>query len=367
MESQPIDISALLGDAMLQTGRWDAARARLTLRFECTRSNADGTELTDRTVEVCLDGIVALAASYDTPKPDDRPAQFEPPEDVRIGSLAPWVLPEIEAEWVSTGSTIDEETVALAARTDWFHGSLDAARDARVRLSVHLTRGEPPVPTLLWVAGAGLSFHAADGPLSLDDWATQHRAWWAAWEKEWHGEQDDEATHDGLVLIETERPPGPRYEPPDEPAFEIDPTDCPEELLEPLRDWFEALLARDWRRRAVAERNPDMTLEEQTERLRRSCLSDLFGRWGYARAVDGWWIEGRRAYVGIRGIEHTMPMPDLAAEDTESVWDLALRQREGRWYVASYSQGWPHHGSAVSLPPEAKPWLARWASGARGA
>jgi hypothetical protein len=90
---------------------------------------------------------------------------------------------------------------------------------------------------------------------------------------------------------------------------------------------------------------------------------DDFGRWGFARALDDWWIEGRRACAVVRGIEHEMPQEGDPAENRESVWTFALRWRECRWIIDSYVQGWPRFGSAKKLPSRRKPWLKRWQSG----
>ena len=65
----------------------------------------------------------------------------------------------------------------------------------------------------------------------------------------------------------------------------------------------------------------------------------------------------------MRGIEHQMALEGVPAENCETVWGFALRQRGGDWVIDAYSQGWPRFGSAAKLSARKKPWLKRWGSG----
>ena len=54
---------------------------------------------------------------------------------------------------------------------------------------------------------------------------------------------------------------------------------------------------------------------------------------GYARSVDSFWIEGERACVVVRGIQHWMPLEGEPARDDESVWAFGLRRVGDRWRI----------------------------------
>jgi len=364
MTIKPTALSELLHDASLITGLWDADTRTLSFRLDCLRRAVDGSELADRSVELRVTDVVAIAVSYDTSNPELRPSELEVPDGLRIDVNRLDSIPESPVDWVSLDSQLDAETVTLAARTDWQHGSAASARTGQTRLCIQLSGGTPSIPISIWAAGGALAIDSSDGPLTVGDWAEQNRAWWRSWEERWDaggsGESAAPREEDAFIPVRSDPPPAMKYAPPAEPGFEIDVTDAPEELLAPLRDWFEGLIGRDLERRARAERNPDVSLEEQVKSLSRSSLPELLGRWGYARAIEDWWTEGRRAYVRVRGIEHSMPIEELAAENEETVWDFALREREGRWVIAAYTQGWPRHGSAPAIADSAKPWLARW-------
>jgi hypothetical protein len=108
---------------------------------------------------------------------------------------------------------------------------------------------------------------------------------------------------------------------------------------------------------------PDKPVDERARNLEGwNCAHD-FGRWGYARSVERWWVEGRRACVVVRGVEHAMAADDDPATNQETVWTIALRNRRGEWCIDTYSQGWPAFGSAEKLDEKHKTWLKRWKSG----
>jgi hypothetical protein len=106
----------------------------------------------------------------------------------------------------------------------------------------------------------------------------------------------------------------------------------------------------------------DQNIEERARDLTR-WSEQGFGRWGYARAIDDWWIEGTRACVIVRGVEHCMPDDGDPAENQETVWTFALRKQGDDWTIGTLSQGWPRFGSAKALSDSDKPWLKRWSSG----
>jgi hypothetical protein len=141
----------------------------------------------------------------------------------------------------------------------------------------------------------------------------------------------------------------------------LEPTDVPRGLLEPIIDWFEGHMDRDWWRMARAWPHLDRSLAEHAENIADDC--QYVGRWGYARQIDEWWWEGVHAEVTIRGIEHTMPDEEAEACNEESVWVFRLRREADRWVIRGYLQGWPDHGSAPARPASEKPWRSNWGNG----
>lgn len=360
MHATLLDLPDLLHDAELQTGVWRPDERRLSLRFECLRRGVNGAKLDDRRVELVLDDVRAIALCVDT-NGDQRPSTLA---DLHIdATISPWPWPAQEMA-VTINSALDLETLDLAARTVWLHGSrADVIAPIQLGLHPHYAHIRECNPQL-WVAAGRISAWAAAEPLSLDRWAEECAAWWNDWREEadmpqLEGDEDnDDASDDEDTRLE--------YQPPDEPAYDL-ASDLPADLQATLRDWFEGLVRRDWAQRTRASRNLDLSWEEDVAAVARRYMTSEFGRWSYLRAVDSWWVEGARAFVQARGIEHTMPVGDKAEDDTadniEAVWGLELRRREGRWNVVSWSRGFPAYGSAAALPASAKPWLSRWRSG----
>lgn len=370
------EIPELLHDAPLVSGDWDSNASRLTLVYECLRRNLDGREIEDRRVSIVLDDVAAVAVAYDSWRSQVRPSELVVPERAVVTTLAPWPFQETEA-LLAINSRFDAEDVELFARCDWLCGGRSAGNKTRYQLGLRFLGRIPDVQLLLWVGAGSITPAAGTGPLSLELWAGQYRAWWDHWNDHWEeeGVDDDEEVEEGdeehrLDLEDTaipageELPPDLSYRPPNEPAFELSATDAPAEIVTTLRDWFESLVDRDWARRAAAEPNIDLDPEEQVSAITERFLGDEFGRWGYARAIDQWWVEGKRAYIRIRGIEHAMPDEDDPAENVESVWDLPLRRRGGKWQICGPTQqGWPCYGSAEEKPSREKPWLEGWQGG----
>ena len=85
-------------------------------------------------------------------------------------------------------------------------------------------------------------------------------------------------------------------------------------------------------------------------------MGDEFGSWNYAREIEGWWIEGRRAHVRVLGVKHYMPMDNDPAENQFAHWNFALRLRNDEWKIHSYSEG-------GYLTAEGRGWVSRWRSG----
>jgi hypothetical protein len=363
-------ITQLLHDATLHDLAWDRAIATLTARFDCLRRNTDGSELPDRSVEFRLTGVRALAVGYDSVHLDTRPSQFEPPRRITAADLSAWPFkPQEAALWIN--SELVEDALD-SARLTWLAGDGPSVREAPCTFCITFEPwygfgGTPPLNVQLLAAGDDFTVTSAGVPLDLDEWEKQFAAWWQGWKEHWAAkrgddEDDESAEFETAIPAGEPEPPDLSYRPPAEPVFDLPPSDVPPDLLRPIRDLFEAEHARDWARLARAFSGVDRSVEERARQLEAQS-ADTFGRWGYARAIDQWWQEGRRACVVVRGVEHTMPLEGDPAENREAVWTFALRHRHGRWVIATYSQGWASHGSANTLPARQKPWLKQWRSG----
>ena len=366
-------VTQLLHDARLQALVWDRALATLTARFDCLRRSADGSDLADRTVELQLAGVCAVAVGYDPVHLDTRPSQFEPPRRIAADDLADWPFRLQEATlWINSDLA---EDVLDSARLDWLAGDESQVRRSACTFCLTFDQwvdfGMPPLHVRILASGDAFSITGGGVPLDLDEWEKQFAAWWQGWRGHWaaKGDRDDEdeapAEYETAIPAGEPEPPDLSYRPPAEPVFELEPSDVPPDLLGPIRDLFEAQHARDWARQARAFPRADLSIEEHARQLEEQS-PNTFGTWGYPRCVDKWWREGRRACVIVRGVEHTMPLDGDPAQNREAVWTFALRHRHGRWVVATYSQGWASHASGDKLPARQKPWLKQWRSGPVG-
>ncbi len=135
--------------------------------------------------------------------------------------------------------------------------------------------------------------------------------------------------------------------------FDCPPSDAPDELLGPVRTWFEAGLPLDAAKRVSVAPNLDESPREQIASEQASMVGDSFGSWDYAREVEGWWIEGDRAYVGVAGATHYMPMDGDPAENNLSRWAFRLRRREGVWQIHNHTGG---NSDELAMRPWARGW-----------
>lgn len=345
-----------------------AALVRLKLRgesrlaeiwIECLRRSETGESLVDIPVELHVSGLHAMSATYETHSLSRRPSELRVPDDIRIRTLDDRPFDRLDVE-ITADSASCLEDLQLAALCDWHLGDADARVAAAHSLCVHIQYGQPPFAIRFWFALDELSIVSGGSPLTIDEWARQHAAWWTGWEERWQ----KSAPEDGLPKDETAHLASTHfdlsYRPPDRSIFELTPTEAPAILLQPIRDWFEARHARDWPRLVRACKNLDLDETAQLTAARATERAKGVRRWDYARCIDAWWIEGLRAFVAVRGIEHISQTESDAAENTESVWEFALRLRGTDWVIHSVNQGWPIHGTAAQSPREHKPWLEGW-------
>jgi hypothetical protein len=78
--------------------------------------------------------------------------------------------------------------------------------------------------------------------------------------------------------------------------------------------------------------------------------------------VDSWWVEGNRACVVVRGINHIEGDEEDPPMNSETIWEFSLRLTKERWVIRTFLESRPNAGER-SLPKSKKPWLKRWRSG----
>jgi hypothetical protein len=339
-------LSQLLQDAHLADGSFAEDAATMKLVLHCLRREGDGADLSEQPLRLELTGVSAMAVVHDPLWPHDRPSALEVPSESDVVGLDPWPFVD-DVVSATKNSATDAETVELGAWVRWFLGDQKVGLACPIRLCLEFPpAGEPEQRRLVWIACESVGVFEGEKAFDFDRWLGQSEAWWRYWDARWKekDEQREEAPRrgkgDSMIPVPPTEAPDLSYRPPDWPAFELSSTDAPQELLDPLRDWFESVLERDWARRAASEPELDRTRDEQVVSTKRRFENQEFGRFGYARSIDEWWVEGDRAFVRVHGTEHRMPVGDLPAEDLSSVWEFALRRRGGRWCVAGYSQGW---------------------------
>jgi len=110
---------------------------------------------------------------------------------------------------------------------------------------------------------------------------------------------------------------------------------------------------------AAAYPHFDQGPDERAAHLRDQFLGHNYGRWVYVRYIDGWWCEGDRACVVVRGIEHVKGDEESPTRNEETVITYGLRKFCQTWVIATWSQGWPRFGSAEKLQ-EAQSWRNGW-------
>ncbi len=369
-------ITELMHDAQLLHVEWDPTLARACLLFSCLRRNLDGSKMEDTSIEFQLSNVQAIVVGYESLSISTRPSQMELSGRISLDSLGNVQSGDV-GDMVHINSSGCTDGVINAAVVDWLRGDLESVNSSAYRVCVVVKGHDIGVPEAdVEILFACDDFEPFSGsvPLDIDTWKAQTQAWWDGWERYWD-EQDksggggDDVREEDLFIPAGKSDVNPDYRPPDEPAFELEPHDVPVEILEPLCNTFEGYLAGDWMRVASADPDPESTLEEQANRMHEEWkkgneLGPFFGNWGYARSVDSWWIEGNRACVVVRGIEHTEGDEQDPPENHEAIWEFSLKPVNGNWVIRSHSQCWANAGPEERrLPESEKPWLKRWRSG----
>jgi hypothetical protein len=364
-------ISDLLHDARLQHLEWDQALGRVTLVFDPLRRAPDGSDLADSTVTFCLSGVSAIVAGYERVVAGIRPSEYRLDRLLEVDDLRDWPFAPQEV-FVSVNSPACQDDVLNAPLTRWLFGGQDDLDDCDIRLGVTFEYcalfGLPTNHVRLLFGCADFEILSESIPLDLETWTSQYAAWWEHWRRYWDQTRAEEARATGrreetFIPVRPSAPPDRSYCPPPEPTVVWQPTDLPAELLQVLTDWIESTHQQDWLRLARVYPNLDVDSTERARQLARWAEQD-FGRWWYARQIDGWWVEGSNAEVVVRGVEHSSPDEGEPARNTETVWTVRLRRCPDGWVIRTWAQGWPVYGSAPSLHLSEKPWVRRWRSGA---
>lgn len=353
------EIADLLHDAELVSAALSGSCLSLHLRG--LRYGASGP-LADPLVELRFQGVLAIAASYEGTFDDTRPSTIAIERALKLDMLRAWPFEPCEIEANPEGRASVEDAIG-GARVDWLVGDEPACLASPHHLVLRISRSLPGMAGVRLVLLAGyttLDVRAGGASLSRDRWRAEFDAWWAHWKAYWDERRGERSEHEpdgapfeAAIPIAADEEAS-ACDPPDEPPFDLLPTDAPEILLAPIRAWFEGMRSGDFARAAAAFPGIAESIE-----ARAMELGDSGDRpFCYARAVDTYWMEGRRACVKIRGIEHTAGTDDDDGSNEESVWTFSLRPNGAEWVIRSYSQGWPRHGSASALAAEQKPWLA---------
>jgi hypothetical protein len=370
MASTLQDIPPLLHDARLIDCRWDRHLKALHLCFQCLRRNVDGTPIEDRTVDLKLGGVERITALYSPANVLVKPSEFKPDSRIAFTDLEDWPYGSVEAH-LAINSLQAEFEVATSCVREVLVGELeDNCGEAFLRVHVSFEAhnyGPHAATRSLFINCDSLEPYTNGVPLDIETWQSQFEAWWKGWREHWSAKGQDESGEPEPVLEDTFIPAGQsntpmpdlKYRPPSVPVVLLPATTVPTELLKPIDDYHTGFHERDWLKVAAAYPYFDQGADERAARLRDQFLGYDYGRWLYVRHIDGWWCEGNRACVVVRGIEHVKGDDESSARNEETVITYGLRRFRQTWVIATWSQGWPRFGSAEKLH-EPQTWRADW-------
>jgi hypothetical protein len=368
MTSRFKDIPPLLHEARLRGCCWNHHLTTLHLSFQCFRRNVDGTLIEDSTVDLKLGGVERIVACYSPTSVTVKPSEFEPGSRIALDDLEDWPNGAVEAHLAinSLQTRFDADTACIR---EALVGELDD-HPGEVPLRVHLSfephnYGPHATTTSLFIDCDSLEPYTNGVPLDIETWERQYEAWWAGWREHWSAKsaegptESNSAIEDTIIPAGKSDPPDLSYRPPAARPFLLVPNNAPAELLKPIEDYHTGFHERDWLRVAAAHPHFDQTPDERATQLRDQFVGWDFGRWVYVRQIDGWWCEGDRACLVIRAIEHIKGDDESPARNQETVITYGLRKFRQSWVIATWSQGWPHFGSADKLQV-AQTWRDGW-------
>jgi len=368
MPSTIKDIPPLLHDARLSDCRWDRHLKTLHLCFQCLRRNVDGTPTEDGTVDLKLAGVERIAAYYSPANVLVKPSEFKPGSWITLADLEDWPHGPVEAHLAINSPQSEFEAATSCVRETLFGEPGDAFGECELQVHVSFEPhdyGLHAATTSLCIICDTLEPVTNGIPFDIETWQSQFEAWWKGWRDHWSGKGQNEAEEPEPALEDTVIPAGQldlpdlSYRPPSAAPFLLSSPTAPVELLKPIEDYHTGFHERDWLKVAAAYPFFDQEPDERATRLRDQFLGYAFGRWQYVRHIDGWWCEGDRACVIVRGIEHDMGDDESPVRNEETVVTYGLRKFRQTWIIATWSQGWPRFGSAEKLQ-EPQTWRDGW-------
>jgi len=368
-------IPDLLNEAYLAYLAWNVDDRVLDLYWDnCLVRNADGTEIKDRVTLLRCRDVRGIAAGTEPSDCFARPSEIRPPGEVTAEFLAKEISGDVrwswdDESWIVINIRRVEQEVFHSLKSALLFGNEKDIMESPVRVIFNIPgelteAGDEYDVSILAGCESLTACNRRGEPKSLEIWSAQCAAWWTGWKKHWKdnvsGDQEGcESTVEDSMIPAMRNEADPYYEPPQEPAFALSAHDMPEELLIPLRNWFEGKLEKDCLKIARAWPWGD----DLEERARNISGWEPDTHWGYIRAVDEWWQEGDRASVTIRGIMHNAPFSGHPAENMETLWKFAIRRLLGDWTIKSFHYRCPPYDRSISISDDRKPWLNDWRSG----
>jgi hypothetical protein len=367
MESTLKEIPPLLHEARLSDCHRDRDLKTLDLSFQCLRRHVDGTPVEDNTVDLKLGGVERVVAHYSPASVTVKPSEFEPGFRLTLADLEEWPHGAVEVHLAINSPQAEFDSATAGVREALVGDLDDRPGDSPLRVHVSFEPhncGPQGTAIGLSIDCDSLEPFTNGVPLDIGTWQQQFDAWWAGWREHWAAtgqESGDEqpALEDTFIPGGQPDPPDLSYNPPPASPFLVPPTTAPAELLKPIEDYHTGFHQRDWPRVAAAYPHFDYNPEERAARLREQYLGWDHGRWVFVRHIDGWWQEGDRACVIVRGVEHAKGDDESPATNQETVLTYGLRKSRQGWVIATWLQGWPRFGSAEKLP-EPQSWREGW-------
>lgn len=372
METDFESIKPLLHDATMAGISFARDVRRIAVRLKCLRRNEDGSELADPHVVFEVDGVTAVGFSFESQEVGVRPSLVRPPTaENALAEMERFAGVEGFIELNAPGA----ENVALSGLgVCWIDGCERDFTASAQRLLIIVERVPSVASQLLnytmIIGGVDLRILSDGAFLPIEQWKAQFAAWWDGWKEHWKKASDDpdnefeDVEYDVVIPAGEDPAPDLTYRPPNEPVFALQPTDVPQELLVPVRDWFEGHHQRDWLRMARAFPLPATPESDRAAELAEMYEGpDLFGCWEFAREVDEWWVEDRRAAIRIWGVEHFFPVDEYPATNSEHWWTFDLHRADRGWIIRRYSSGSVGSESEPKADQRSRVWATDWKSG----
>jgi hypothetical protein len=352
MQDAHLVIPELLRDASLLQGSWDRTAGALSLQFECLLRSTDGSVLHDRIVALHLRGVSAIGIAYYPKWPEMRPSALPLLAAGPPTSLVPWPL-AVQEVALRLDSRTHEERIGASTCITWVWGSLTEGRSAPTRVSFEFAVEGDSAIGVLWIGCDALVPWAHGRPLDLAVWTAQCDAWWRVWAERSRQEMGTRAPEGVSSELAVEHAAADIEASP-EPPFDVATTGFPDELVPPIRVWFEAPRNGAWLDLARAFPDLDSSELARAEVLERAFTDEEPQR--FAREARDVWIEGQTAHVRVVGVAF-FPEGDEPASARLSAWSFELRKRSGRWQILRDVE--------EDAPPDVRQavWVREWPPG----